>query len=123
MRLRDTNKRVSWSFLCVLLAGIFAINAYSQAGSSSITGSVTDGQGNAIPGASVKLTSAGQNAQRTTSTDSTGSFSFSAVMPGAYSIEVEAKGFKKTSVTDVRALTDKPTTVAIKLEVGDVSAV
>jgi len=123
MRLRDSNNRGFWCLLSVVFVGILAVNVYSQAGSSSITGSVTDGQRNAIPGASVKLTSIGQNAQRTASTDSNGSFSFSAVMPGAYSIEVEAKGFKKTSVADVRALTDKPTTVAINLEVGDVSAV
>jgi len=102
-----------------ILSGVL----FAQSGTSSISGTVSDGQGNAVPGAKVTLISAGQNTQRTITTDDSGNFSFTAVVPGVYTLETQAGNFKKSSVTGVQALVDKATTVAVRLEVGDVSAI
>ncbi len=99
------------------------VAGFAQAGASAITGSVVDPQGGAVPGASVKLISTTQANERTTVTDDSGNYSFTSVTPGEYRIEVEASGFSKSSTTDVRALVDKTTTIAVQLQLGDVSAV
>lgn len=96
------------------------MNAYSQSGTSLITGTISDGQGNIVPGASVALISE-QNGRRTTMTNESGVYTFASIQPGSYKIEVEAKGFKKSSLSTFQALVDKPTTINITLEVGQVT--
>ncbi len=122
MRLSSMSTRVLSGLLTTFAFLALAMGVYAQ-GSSSVSGSVVDGQGNAVPGATVTLMNTAQNTQRTTTTSSDGAYTFSSVAPGTYALQVEAAGFKKTSVREVQALVDKPTTIPVRLEVGDVSAV
>lgn len=101
---------------------IFAQSVSAQSGTSSVNGTVVDGQGQVVAGATVKLVSVGQGTSRTTTTDGGGAFAFSAVTPGKYSIEIESSGFKKSTVKDVQALVDKVTTIPVSMEIGDVTA-
>ena len=100
---------------------MLAFSAFGQAGTSSVTGSVTDGQGQSVVGATVTLVSAQQGTRRTAVTDNSGNYTFSAVQPGSYTIEVEATGFNKSVTTPFDALTDRATTIPIRLAVGDVA--
>jgi hypothetical protein len=59
----------------------------------SVAGTVTDSSGSIIVSAVVALQPAGGDAPRTTITDSSGAFHFSAVAPGAYSLAIVAPGF------------------------------
>lgn len=102
------------------LIGFFSINLQAQAGTSSITGTITDSQGNAVPNATVTLI-AGENSRRTTVTNESGVYTFSSVQTGTYQIEVEGTGFKKSSVSNVQALVDKATNISVVLEIGAVS--
>jgi hypothetical protein len=79
------------------IAGLVAFliplcTAWSQPAAGSIRGQVTDPSGASIPAAEVKLTRANGNA-RTAKTDVRGSYQFSDVPPGAYTVRVTAKGF------------------------------
>ena len=106
--------------LCsLLLIGI----AYAQTGTSTLRGSVSDSQGQAVAGASVKLKNEARNFNRITTTDSNGAYTFTAIPPDVYVLEVEAKGFKKSVSTDVKALVDTPSTFDITLEVGSITEV
>jgi len=69
----------------------------------SIRGTVTDASGSVIVAAIVTLQPAGSTPQRTTITDQTGSFHFSAVEPGSYALTIRAGGFadRKTDVSVV----------------------
>lgn len=96
-------------------------SAMAQSSTSSVTGSVVDPQKNVIPGATVTLTNREKNFTRTQTTTDNGSFAFSLIPPGQYQVEAEAKGFKKSVLTDVSALVARPTTVLVELEVGNVS--
>lgn len=98
----------------------FSINGWSQTGTSTVTGTVADTQGNAVPGASVTLISEQNNRRSTVSNDS-GIYTFATVQPGNYKIEVEAKGFKKASVNTFQALVDKPNEINVALEIGQVT--
>ena len=120
MRFRILSTRMLSGVVASML--FVAVGVLAQ-GSSSVSGTVVDAQGNAVPGATVTLINQAQNTQRATTTSSDGAYTFTSVAPGTYSVDVEAAGFKKTSVKDVQALVDKATTIPVQLEVGDVSAV
>lgn len=107
------------------MLGLFmftALTLYSQTGTSSVTGTISDAQGKIVAGATVTLISQ-QNARRTAVTNESGVYSFASVQPGTYKIEAEAKGFKKASLSEFQALVDKATTLDIPLEVGQVTEV
>ncbi len=97
--------------------------AVAQTGSSTVNGTVQDAQGNAISGAKLTLKNAERNFSRETTSAADGSFLFNVVPPGTYVIEVEANGFKKNVINDVKALTDNRVSVSISLEVGQVTEV
>ena len=56
--------------------------ALAQAGRSTVQGTLKDQQGNVISGATVTLTNAGKNFNRTQTTNQEGSYVFTAVPPG-----------------------------------------
>ena len=108
--------------LSVLLA-LLAMSsvALSQTGSSSVRGVVSDLQGRAVAGANVSLINEQKNFNRSQTSNDSGNYVFTAVPPGTYRIDVEATGFKKSSVSLVQALVDTPTSIDITLEVGNIS--
>jgi hypothetical protein len=59
-----------------------------------VSGSITDPSGQAVPGANVTLINEATNDRRTAVTDVAGSFVFPAVLPGAYTVGIETKGFQ-----------------------------
>ncbi len=105
--------------LCALaLALLAAPAAFAQSGRSTVRGTVRDQQNNVVTGASVTLTDVTKNFTRTQTTSDEGSYTFAAVPPGTYRIEVEASGFKKVAVPEVQALVDTPVGVDVTLEAG-----
>ncbi|HKQ53133.1 MAG TPA: carboxypeptidase-like regulatory domain-containing protein, partial [Pyrinomonadaceae bacterium] len=84
-------------------------------------GTVLDPQDRPVAGATLTLTNVERSFTRTQTTDEEGTYVFSAVPPGTYRIEAEASGFKKASISDVRALVDTTAAVDVKLEVGEVT--
>ena len=124
MALSDTKgTQMFVSFFTAFILLILAVGINAQSGTSAVNGTVVDAQGNPVAGAAVVLISTGQSTQRTAATDESGSYSFTSITPGDYSLEVSSAGFKKSSITDVKALVDKTTTIPVRLEVGDVAAV
>jgi hypothetical protein len=102
---------------------LFVGSAYAQTGTSTVRGSVSDSQGQAVAGATVTLKNDARNFSRVTTTDSNGAYIFTAIPPNVYALEVEAKGFKKSVSTDVKALVDTPSTFDVRLEVGAITEV
>ena len=98
-----------------------SITVFAQQGTSTIRGTVKDPQDNVVAGATVTLTNAEKSFSRTQTTNQSGGYAFSSVPPGAYRIDVEGAGFKKTTVADVRALVDTPVDLDVTLEVGAVT--
>ena len=107
----------------LLVALVSSITALAQQGTSTIRGTVRDPQDNVVAGATVTLTNAEKSFTRSQTTNQDGDYAFSSVPPGTYRLDVEATGFKKTAVTDVRALVESPNDLDVKLEVGAVNEV
>jgi carboxypeptidase family protein len=95
-----------------------AADASAQTGRSTVRGTVRDQQGNVVTGASVTLADAARNFIRTQTTNEEGAYTFAAIPPGTYRVEVESSGFKKSTVADVQALVDTPVDVDVELQPG-----
>ncbi len=102
---------------------LFAGSAFSQSGTASVSGTVSDQAGGVLPGATVTLTNAETGFNRSTVTSSTGRFSFASIPPATYRIEVENAGFKRLVSSAVQANVDSTADLRLVLEPGDVSAV
>lgn len=110
--------RSFWSALLMMLMICGTVPA--QSGKSSVRGTVLDPNGQVVAGAQVTLTSSETNSARAQTTNDKGVFVFDLISPGLYRIDVEVTGFKKSVLNGVSALVDKPTSVDIQLEVGNV---
>lgn len=111
---------VSKIIFSLLLVATATFAVFAQAGTATITGTVSDTQGNVVPGATVKLISA-QNTIRSTVTSNSRIYSFNSLQPGTYQAEVESSGFKKSVISNLQALVDKATSININLEIGAVT--
>ncbi|MGH9507998.1 MAG: carboxypeptidase-like regulatory domain-containing protein, partial [Terriglobales bacterium] len=66
-----------------------SLGAWGQA-TTSVRGAVTDPSGAAIPGAAVTITNVATNTVRRSATDQDGRYTFAAVLPGTYTLQVRA---------------------------------
>ena len=73
---------------------------WSQAGSGTVRGQVTDPSGRSIPAATVTL-GGDRGAGRTSKTNVQGEYQFSNVSPGSYTIRAAARGFAPTESKDI----------------------
>ncbi len=67
----------------------------------TVTGTVADTEGAAIPTAQIALEDAESNATRTTQADAHGVFSFSSVAEGRYVVRINAPGFASWRIKDI----------------------
>jgi Carboxypeptidase regulatory-like domain len=108
-------------FSVFALALLTASVTLAQTGSSSLRGTIADLQGRAVAGAQITITNDQKNFSRTQTTNDDGAYTFTAIPPGTYRLEVQATGFKKAQVSDVVAQIDTPGTFDVQLEVGNIS--
>ena len=106
------------SFASLLL---LAPSAFAQKTSGTITGTVTDPSGAAVPGATVGLVSERTGAARQTVSNEQGSFSFPEVEPGIYTLTVNKGGFKKLTERNVELHVGDVTAVNLRMEMGAAS--
>src|ERR1700722_9836857 len=85
--------RIAAALLVILL---LAPGARSQTTAGSISGTVVDPQGAAVPNASVSAQNETQNTTEKVITDRNGHFVFPVLLPGSYTITVDATGFTPT---------------------------
>ncbi len=74
---------------------------HAQTTSAYVSGSVTDSQGGALPGATATLTSRTQGNSLTATTDAEGRYVFPIVRPDSYTLKVTMQGFKTAERTNV----------------------
>ena len=113
--------RIALALPFLLSLVFFAGMVQAQTDTSSITGTVTDAQGAVLGGATVTLSNADTGFTRTVQSNDNGVYSFPAVPPDTYSIEVEKTGFKKSVQTNVIAPVGKPVESNVRLEIGNVA--
>ncbi len=88
---------------------------------ATLTGRVLDPSEAPVGGASITVTNTGTNAVAATKTDAQGNYTVAFLVPGTYSIAVEAAGFKKALRNQVQLNVNQTATVPFRLELGTVS--
>jgi outer membrane receptor protein involved in Fe transport len=97
---------------------LFAGSALAQTSTTgSIEGTITDSNGAAVPGVTVKVTSPNLISSQTATTDTSGRFKVLNLPPGKYAVTIEAdKGFAKAERTDVEVNLSKTSSVDLQLQ-------
>ncbi len=115
--LKPANLLGSLFVLLVLCATL----ALGQTGTSGISGTVRDGNGAVVPGATVTAKSDATNVSQSQQTTDAGLFAFASLPVGNYTITVEKSGFKTYKKTGNALEVGTPLTVDAVMEVGQVS--
>ena len=104
--LRSTlTPRGSLLFLCLLSVFAFASNSASgQVLYGTLTGNVTDAKDASVPGATVEVTNLGTGLVKTMVADDRGSYMFTDLPPGNYSVKIIGTGFK-TAINEKLTIT------------------
>src|SRR5215831_9217735 len=97
--------RVLVSWVLTLILSLFAVALFGQT-SASIQGTVTDPSGAAVVGAKVTVKGT-LGINRTTQTNSVGSYEVPALPPGTYTVIVEKGGFQSIQAKDLTLEVDK----------------
>ena len=92
-----------WAIPIALLMFCLAAgsDAAAQSGTGTLTGSIVDDQGGAVPGPLVTVTEQATNAVRTATSDRDGAFRLPGLLPGRYNVDVTLTGFAPLKMTDV----------------------
>jgi hypothetical protein len=85
---------------------------------SSVSGTIADTDGAAVPNAQVSLQNTESNGTRTTSSDGHGVFSFSSVPQGRYVVTVHAPGFSPWKIKDVLIVEESQDVVMPEIQLG-----
>src|ERR1700722_13305339 len=105
--------------LLTLLLAIGAPSLMAQsAGTSSLTGTITDPSGAPIPGVTVTLTSNDTGQTRSGVTGGDGQYKFTRLPPGNYKVRFSAAGFKTSEIGSVVLNVTETPTLDRALEVG-----
>ena len=110
--------------VCCLIVFLWICSSPAMGQSSStgtVTGTVTDASGAAVPDATVSLIDASTGGARPSTTNDKGLYIFPYVNPGTYSVKVSKQGFKTTVVASQGVEVGKQLTVNAVLELGSVS--
>ena len=105
-------------FPLVLLAIQFlATVSIAQTTTSTIEGAVTDPNGAVIAGATVKVKGVELATERTTTTDAQGTFRFTALAAGTYTVTVSASGFSERTAS-IELTVNRAAVFNAQLQVG-----
>ena len=107
--------------VCLLLVLIWAGQAVAQVDTGTILGSVSDSSGARISGATVTLTNEGTNATLSTTTGDDGSYKFTPVRIGRYTVAVTMQGFQTTTQKAITVNVGENVVADFSLKPGAVS--
>jgi Carboxypeptidase regulatory-like domain len=104
------------SFVFVLV--LFLASTAMAQSTATLQGTVKDQKGDVVAGAKVTAKNLGTGIERTTQTDTEGSYQLAALPVGNYSIEVEMQGFKRQLVNTLAIEVGRTVVRDFSLEVG-----
>jgi hypothetical protein len=127
--LRSESKRslgVRFREVVQLLVGtmgvlLLCLPLFSQGNFGRILGDVTDQSGGVVSGATVIVLDTQRGVARTLTTDEAGAFNAPTLIPGTYTVRVEAKGFKKIERQNVVLEVGKEVRVDLTVQPGEQS--
>src|SRR5258706_5215561 len=99
-----------------------AASGFAQQGTSTIVGAVSDQADAIVPNAALQLTEQATGAVRSLVTPTTGLFRFINLLPGKYSLRVQAQGFKVFDLSGIELASSETRDLGrLVLQVGGVT--
>ena len=111
-------KALLYIFVCLAAGLMGAVRLHAQAATASISGTVTDTSGAAIPGASIEIRNTGTGAVRTVLSDTEGRYIVPDLGIGAYDIRGSKMGFQTTVRSGLTLTVGSAPVVDLQLAVG-----
>jgi hypothetical protein len=105
----------------VFVCGLAVTGAVGQAVYGSILGTVTDPSGAAVNGAKVTVTSQTKNVSVEATTNESGNYSVTHLIPDIYTVRIEGTGFKVLQFKDIQVSADSSAPVNGQFQVGSAS--
>lgn len=109
-------RTIAFGLMCGWLA--VAVVASAQTTSGTILGEVKDATGATLPGVTVVAINQANGAKREVVTDEIGSYRFSALPPGVYTVTATLAAFREVTRPDVRLPINSQVAVPIVMEVA-----
>lgn len=107
--------------LLSLLCSLWVPSAFGQAVYGSILGTVTDPSGAAVTGAKITVTSQTKNVSTEATTNESGNYSVTHLIPDVYIVRIEGAGFKSLENKNVQVSADTGTKIDGQFQVGGTS--
>ena len=116
-------KRSMWTVVAglSLLCTLWVPSALAQAVYGSILGTVTDPSGAAVNGAKVTAVSQTKNVSTEATTNESGNYAITHLIPDVYTVRIEGQGFKTLQNRDVQVSADTGTRLDGQFQVGGTS--
>ena len=106
------------AFLWIFLLACFVPTAAGQSTFGSITGTVTDASGAIVPQAGITIINQDTNVSRRVTAGTDGVYHVTDLLPGTYTIQVEAKGFSLLERKGIVLDANRVVNVDAQLSVG-----
>jgi Carboxypeptidase regulatory-like domain/TonB-dependent Receptor Plug Domain len=100
---------------------MLATSLAAQIGTSNLAGVIQDSSNANIPNATIKLISMETGAENDSATDREGRFILPALLPGAYTLQIEREGFATTRVNRILLNIGDRKSVLVRMRVGSIS--
>lgn len=111
--------------LWLCLVAVLVCFGFGRTGSAQavagITGTITDSSGAVVPNAHITITNQATGVTNKAITSSAGTYTVNGLLPGSYSVMVEATGFRNFTLTGVHVEVSTIATMNAKLSAGEVS--
>jgi hypothetical protein len=107
--------------MCLCLAALLGSRVSAQSTFGSISGTVMDASGSAVPDAKVTLISAATAAKQTVTTSPDGLYNFVNLNPGIYVIETDKTGFKHFKREAIVVQVQQGVRIDIIMQIGAIS--
>jgi hypothetical protein len=92
--------------------------SYGQAITGDVVGSVLDATGAGVPSATVTVENVATGVKASATTNQSGEYRVSNLLPGTYNVNVSAKGFTAASVKNLSVELNRAVTANVTLQVG-----
>jgi hypothetical protein len=106
--------------IALLVVPTLALTLYGQAFYGSVVSTITDQSAAVLSGATVTLTNVGTGEQHRAQSGAGGDHQFLNFVPGMYRVDVEQRGFKKTTRNNVEVTVPGTVRADMSMQLGDV---
>ena len=110
-----------WRLLAAVAVWMSLVSPAQGQVRAELLGRVTDALSQSVPGATVTLTEVGIRLSQTRVTDTTGTYGFVSLQPGAYQLVVELVGFRRAVREGLELHSGERLRIDVELEIGGVT--